>query len=206
MSTRAMLQDMADSKDVRRRATYEDVLQAPEHMVAEIVDGELFLSPRPAYRHAIAGTALAMVLGPRFQYGENGPGGWWFLIEPELHFGEDVVVPDIAGWRGNAPGVEDGKDIPFFSTPPDWLCEVQSPSTARLDRTKKIGVYGREHVRYVWMMVPLKKTLEVFALRGSELVVETVYTGENHVRAAPFEAVELSLERFWPASLDAGER
>src|SRR5258708_465350 len=90
--TRAMLHQMADSKDVRRRATYEDVLQAPEHMVAEIIDGELFLSPRHAYRHAIAGSALPASLIPRFQYAEGGPGGWWFLIEPELHFGDDVLV------------------------------------------------------------------------------------------------------------------
>jgi Uma2 family endonuclease len=201
-----MLHDMTDSKDVRRRATYEDVLQAPEHMVAEIIDGELFLSPRPAYRHAEAGSALPALLKPRFQWAEGGPGGWWFLNEPELHFGEDVLVPDIAGWRGTAPAVEDGKDIPFFTTRPDWLCEVPSPSTATLDRTKKLGVYARAHVPHVWIMAPLTKTLEVFVLRGSELVVDATYSGDGLVRAAPFEAVEISLERFWPPASDAGQR
>jgi Uma2 family endonuclease len=201
-----MLHDMADSKDVRRRATYEDVLQAPEHMVAEIVDGELFLSPRPAYRHATAGMALGGWMWSRFQRAEAGPGGWWFLIEPELHFGDDVLVPDIAGWRGEAPGVADGKDIPFLTTTPDWLCEVLSPSTAKLDRTKKLGVYGREHVSHVWFVEPLKKTLEVFVHRGAALAVDAVYSGDGLVRVAPFEAVEFGLDLFWPATLDAGER
>jgi Uma2 family endonuclease len=200
-----MLHDMTDSKDVRRRATYEDVLQAPEHMVAEIIDGELFLSPRPAQRHAIAGFVLGGWLWSTFQRAGSGPGGWWFLGEPEFHFGDNVLVPDIAGWRGRMPGLADGEDIPFQTTPPDWLCEVLSPSTERLDRTKKLGVYGREHVSHVWFVAPLKKTLEVFVLRGSELVVDAIYSGDGLVRVPPFEAAEFSLDLFWPPALDADQ-
>ena len=65
--------------DVRPRATYQDVLDAPPHQVAEIVDGALYTNPRPAAPHALAASALEMDLGPAFQFGRGGPGGWWIM-------------------------------------------------------------------------------------------------------------------------------
>ena len=82
-----------------RQATYQDVLDAPQHMVAEIVGGKLYTHPRPAFRHAIANSGLGILVGWPFHFGRGGPGGWWIIDEPELHLGEDIVVPDIAGWR-----------------------------------------------------------------------------------------------------------
>ena len=111
-----------------KRATYEDVLNAPENKVAEILDGELVLSPRPAPRHSVAQSSLGMMLGTPFHQGQGGPGGWWILDEPELHFGDQVLVPDLAGWRRERlPAIPEEA---FFTLAPDWVCEVLSPSTA----------------------------------------------------------------------------
>ena len=124
-----------------KRATYEDVLNAPENKVAEILDGELFLSPRPAPRHAAAASSLGGRVGGPFDGGIGGPGGWWILDEPELHFGEHVLVPDLAGWRRERmPAIP---DVAFFTLAPDWVCEVLSPSTARIDRGEKLPIYAR---------------------------------------------------------------
>lgn len=71
--------------------TYEDVLAAPAHEVAEVIDGELRLHPRPALPHAAAATALAEELGPPFKRGRGGPGGWLLLVEPELHLGGGIL-------------------------------------------------------------------------------------------------------------------
>ena len=83
----------------RRRATYQDVLDAPPNRVAEIVDGTLHMHPRPAMLHARAKSALGWKLGGPFDHDAGGPGGWWIIDEPELHLGEDILVPDVAGWR-----------------------------------------------------------------------------------------------------------
>src|SRR5512147_1666848 len=104
-----------------KRATYDDVLNAPENNVAEILDGELFLSPRPAPRHSVAESALGAVLFDPYHRGRGAPGGWWILDEPELHLGEDGVVPDIAGWRRERMGTI--PDEAYFSLAPDWACE-----------------------------------------------------------------------------------
>ena len=121
----------------RRRATYEDLMQVPDTKVAEILDGELFVSPRPASPHAYAAMAIGSRLHTSF-HGDGdadqpaGPGGWWLVFEPELHFGDDVLVPDIAGWRRER--MPSFPSVPYFTLAPDWVCEVISPSTGRIDR------------------------------------------------------------------------
>ncbi len=190
-----MLQRVADSKEPRRRASYDDLIAVPEHLVAEIIDGELITSPRPASRHALAGSSLGDELVSPFQKARGGPGGWWILNEPELHFGVDVVVPDLAGWRHER--MQNFPDVKFFTLAPDWVCEVLSPSTERIDRSKKLGIYARERVAHVWLLDPIDKTLEVFVLQRSEWVLRAVYSGHDKIRAVPFDAIEIELALLW---------
>jgi Uma2 family endonuclease len=183
---------MARSKP---RATYDDLLKLPEHVVGELIDGELFVSPRPALPHAHVASVLGVDLGGPFDRGRGGPGGWWILFEPELHFGADVLVPDLAGWRRERlPRVPRGAALELA---PDWVCEVVSPSTARLDRTRKMNVYARVKVPYLWLIDPLAMTLEIFRLEGERWVLFSTHAGAEKVRAEPFAAVELDLGSWW---------
>ena len=126
------------AKLLKTGATYDDLRDVPDNYVAEMFDGELYASPRPALPHARAATVLGVELGGPFDRGRNGPGGWVILDEPELHFGNDVLVPDLAGWRrGRLP------ELPadaFMTLAPDWVCEVLSPSTEAIDRRKKLRI------------------------------------------------------------------
>ena len=179
-----------------KRATYEDVLNAPENKVAEILDGELFLSPRPAPRHAVASSRLGSILGGSFdEGGGDGPGGWWILDEPELHFGEQVVVPDLAGWRRERMPLI--PDEAFFSLAPDWVCEVLSPSTERADRGRKLRIYAEAGVAHVWLVKPTDHTLEVLRLRDGAWQIDGVWEDSAVARLEPFEALELELRRLW---------
>jgi Uma2 family endonuclease len=182
----------------KRRATYEDLMQIPDTKVAEIIDGELFVSPRPAVPHARGATILGAEITSAFD-GPPGspaaPGGWWILLEPELHFGDDVLVPDWAGWRqARLPTLT---DVPFLTLAPDWVCEVVSPSTGRLDRGRKMGRYAREGVAHLWLVDPLLTTLEVYRLEAGRWVVVATHAGDAVVRAEPFDAIELRLRRWW---------
>ena len=185
-----------------KRATYDDVLSAPENKVAEILDGELFLSPRPASRHSLACSRLDRALAP-FDEGQGAPGGWLILFEPELHFGEDVVVPDLGGWRRERMPVM--QDVPFFSLAPDWVCEVLSPSTASIDRGRKLRIYAEAGVAHAWLVNPAERTLEALRLRDGAWTIVGVCSGSDAVRVEPFDAIELALERLCvdsPASPD----
>lgn len=186
---------MAMGDPARRYATYEDVLAAPPHMIAEVIDGELRLQPRPAIPHAAAATALGEELGPPFKRGRGGPGGWILLDEPELHLGADILVPDMAGWRRER--LPEMAPEPFFTLAPDWVAEVLSPSTGKYDRTDKLGIYRREGVEWVWLVDPLQRTLEVLRRDDQAWSLRGAWRDDQRARAEPFDAIELELGVLW---------
>jgi Uma2 family endonuclease len=181
----------------RRHALYDAYCAVPEHQRAEIIDGTLYVLPRPAPRHANATTALGSELHGAFQRGRGGPGGWWILFEPELQLIDlEPMSPDIAGWR-----VERMPALPetaYFTLAPDWICEVLSKSTESVDRTKKLPIYAAHGVSHVWLIDPVAKTLEVHSLGEDRRWRDVrVHEGDTRVRAEPFAAIELDLAALW---------
>jgi Uma2 family endonuclease len=180
----------------KRHATYEDLFNLPEHQVGEIIGGVLEVSPRPAKPNAHAASVLGEELGPPFRRGRGGPGGWMLLDEPELHLRKDILVPGMAGWRlERMPELVD--DVPYFTLAPDWICEVLSPSTAELDRRRKMPIYAREGVSHAWLVDPLARTLEVLRREGDKWLIVTVAGCDDKGRFEPFDAIELDLSFLW---------
>jgi len=192
-----------------RPATYDDLVALPDIQVGEIVDGELHSSPRPAPRHAEAEAAIGELLRLPYHRGRGGPGGWLILPEPELHLGSDVVVPDWGGWRRDR--MQTLPTTAYISLAPDWVCEVLSPSTAALDRSKKLRIYARENVGHGWLVDPIGRTLEVLRLDHARWTVLATHVGDEVVRAEPFLEVELNLASLWaegepPPAADGRDR
>lgn len=180
----------------RRLAVYEDLFDLPENMVGEILNGELHTHPRPAPRHARAYSSLGYVVGGPFDFGSGGPGGWWILDEPELHLGGDILVPDLAGWRRER--LPKLPETAWFELAPDWVCEILSPSTARVDRAIKRPIYAREGIPFLWLIDPDVRTLEVYQLgeTGQWLLLATLQENDS-VAQPPFAAVPFALDRLW---------
>lgn len=183
---------MAKSK---QRATYDDLKKLPEHLIGEIIDGELVATPRPGSSHSRIATVVSGELYGSFDRFSRGPGGRWFLYEPELHLHGDVLVPDIAGWRSER--VPKIPNAPAIEIAPDWVCEVLSPSTVRYDRGGKMRIYAREKVAHVWLIDPAYRTLEVLRLDGQEMKQVSIHGGEEKVSVEPFAALEIDLARWW---------
>ena len=180
----------------RRRATYQDVLDAPPHRVAEIVDGTLHTHSRPAMPHARAKSVLGWTIGGPFDHDAGGPGGWWIIDEPELHLGEDILVPDVAGWRRER--MPEYPETAYVTLAPNWVCEVLSASTRRLDLQGKRPVYAREEVRHLWFVEPTDRTLEAFELREGEWVLIAAAKDDDPISIRPFDAITFSLGDLWP--------
>lgn len=179
----------------KRPATYDDLLKVPDQFVAEILDGELYTSPRPSPRHADARSGLGGALRGPFDRGRGGPGGWRILDEPEIHLAADVVVPDLAGWRRERlPSIPDEA---FIAVAPDWICEVLSPSTVSIDRVKKLAIYARERVAHAWLIDPIARTVEILRLDTGGWLIVATFSDLDVVRAEPFEAIELDLSLLW---------
>ena len=181
----------------QRLATYEDLLAVPEHLVAEIINGRLVTHPRPSPRHAWAASSLGDELVSPFQKGRGGPGGWIILDAPELHLAQQVLVPDLAGWRRER--LASLPDTPYFDLAPDWICEVLSISTARADRAEKMPIYAAESVSFLWFVDPQVQTLEVYSRHqnGHWLVLATL-EGADQVCQPPFDAITFDLGALWP--------
>ncbi len=186
------------AETAKRRATYEDILALPEHLVGEIIGGELYTQPRPAPKHAWSHSVLGGSLGEFFGWGSGGPGGWWIIDEPELHIDGDILVPDLAGWRRERMPVL--PDTAWFEVVPDWVCEVLSPSTARIDRSLKMPLYARWGIPHLWLVDPELRMLEVYALEKGYWCLLTTLKDDDPVRQPPFEAAEFPLDRLWAGS------
>lgn len=181
---------------VHPKATYQDVMDAPPNMTAELIGGQLYLHPRPAKPHTFSASALGAELNMMFGRKKTGHGGWWIMSEPEIHLGEDVVVPDIAGWlRSEVP--EFSLDTAYFTTSPTWICEVLSPGREPHDRTKKLQIYGKSGVKFAWLVHPTEHTLEVYAYEAGRWVEQTKFTDNARVQAVPFQIHPLELEELW---------
>lgn len=164
----------------------------PDHLVAEILEGEPYATPPPSAPHALAASALGALLGP-FQSGRGGPGGWWMLDAPEQHLVADVVVPDLAWWhRSRLPQIP---DAPAITVAPDWVCEILSPSSEAMDRVPKLAIYLRERVSHVWFVNPRSFTLEVLRRAEGHWILVATHDGDQIVHADPFDAVPLELFR-----------
>ena len=179
----------------RKPATYEDLMKLPEDRIGEIVDGDIYASPRPGAPHSECAFELSLDLGTAFRRGRGGPGGWLFLFEPELRLLEDTLVPDLAGWRRERlPSVP---DTPAVTLAPDWVCEILSPSTERLDRVRKLPAYARHGVGHAWLVNRSTRTLEVYRREGTSWVLAATHADDAIVRAEPFDAIEIDLLRLW---------
>jgi len=177
---------------------YESLEALPEGVTGEILNGQLHTHPRPSSRHAYAAVRIDRSVGRGYDDGIDGPGGWWILVEPEVHFvrNMEVAVPDLAGWRRERmPYLPEGHRIEVV---PDWICEILSPSTASKDREIKLPLYAYYEVQYAWLIDPAKRTLEAYRLDADTWIEIGRFADTNQVAVPPFEAMSLDLGAFWP--------
>ena len=177
-------------------ATYDDLLTVPEHLVAEIIHGQLHTHPRPAPRHARASSSLGMEVGSPYDKGRGGPGGWWILDEPEVHLGGNVLVPDLAGWKRER--LPELPETAWFEVAPDWVCEVLSPSTARIDRAEKMPIYAEQGVKHLWLIDPDLQTLEAYELHDGQWLLLVTLDDDKPVSVRPFDEITFPLSSLWP--------
>lgn len=173
---------------------YRRLSALSEDVRAEIVAGEIVVSPRPRPRHVRVASRLGSRLEPPFSFDSEGPGGWVILDEPEVRFSAELRIPDLAGWR--VERYQEPEEPPYVVVP-DWVCEVLSPSTAQSDRAEKMPLYARHGVGHVWLVDPDACTLEVYRRQGELWLLVATHGGDAKVRAEPFDAIELDLAALW---------
>lgn len=179
----------------QRLATYEDLFDLPDNVIGQIIHGQLIVQPRPAPKHALANSGVLFDIGNPYHRGRGGPGGWWILYEPELHLDRHILVPDIAGWRRER--MSSLPETAYFTIVPDWICEILSPGTAKLDRISKMPIYAEQGVGWLWLIDPDIRTLEVYCLNKAHWQLEATWQDAAEVKAPPFAEIVIALNDWW---------
>jgi Uma2 family endonuclease len=184
----------------KKKASYEDLYNIPENMTGEIINGELFVHPRPARKHIYAASVLDKEIGVSYQFGRGGgPGGWIILVEPEIGLDEDILVPDLGGWRRERFPASENTN--WISVAPDWVCEILSPSTVQVDKIRKMPIYAKNGVEHIWLIDPTVRTMDVFRLESGRWFLLGSFAENDKVRAEPFQEVEIELGSLWLENL-----
>ncbi len=179
----------------KKTATYDDLHNIPENSVGQLIDGELFVTPRPSRKHIYTASTLDMRIGTPFQFGEGGPGGWVILVEPEIALGDNILVPDLAGWKKEHFPVSE--ETNWISVVPAWVCEILSPGTIRTDKARKMPLYAQHGISHLWIIDPIARTLDVFQLESGRWIVMGTFLEDDKVRAEPFHEIEIDLGNLW---------
>jgi len=190
-------QTTMNPQTARKPFLYEQLMALPEGLTGEIINGQLRTQPRPAWPHGLAGSRLGADIEGPYGRGRGGPGGWWIIDEPEVHFVLDteITVPDIAGWRRERmPSPPEGHKIRVV---PDWVCEIFSPATKSSDREEKMPLYARYDVRFAWLVDPKTHTLEAYELADAKWQPLGVFRDDDMVSVAPFDAIVIRLADLW---------
>ena len=181
-----------DGSPFKKNARYADLYTIPDNQVGEIVDGDLYTSPRPRPLHARAIGRLHQQVDRADR--DDDPDGWIILIEPEVRFGKHLLVPDLAGWR--RARMLEIPDVATIKIAPDWVCEGLSPSTAWLDKGRKREIYGKHGVGHVWYLDPAQKTIDIYTLDGKSYRIVKTASDAARGTLAPF-AHKIDLASLW---------
>ena len=176
----------------RKVMSVEEFLAQDERV--ELIRGSVVEKTAPSGEHSRAQGSIDRRVGNKFDRKPGGrwPGGWWFCIEIDILFGNEILRPDICGFRRDRM-----KEPPAgraVATRPDWVCEILSPSNAKTDRVDKLQTYFAAGVPHYWLVDPLEGTLEIY--RRTDLayaLVQSGYRGQR-LKPEPFEAVEFSVD------------
>ena len=99
---------------------------------------------------------------------------------------------------GRRERMPDYPETAHVALAPDWVCEVLSVSTRRLDLHGKRPVYAREGVAHLWLVDPADRALEAFELHDGRWVLIASAKDDDPVCIRPFDAITFSLGDLWP--------
>lgn len=178
----------------RERVTVAEFLARDPDERLELIRGSVVEKASPSGEHSSAQAGIVRRVGSSFDRKPGGrwPGGWWFFVELNVQLGTDVLRPDVCGYRRERLAQKPSGRV--VTVAPDWVCEVLSPSNAKLDRVEKLQAYFAAGVGHYWLLDPLEGSLEVF--RRTDLayaLVQSAHRGQR-LRPEPFEAMEFSVD------------
>ncbi len=173
----------------RPRKSLQDYLALPDDVRAELIDGELYMTPAPRPVHQRVGFRLGRAVARLVEGAELGE---VFVAPVDVHLPTgDIVQPDIV-WIA-ADQMEILKDDGVHGVP--RLCvEVLSPSHPERDRLVKRDRYARSGVPEYWIVDPDSGEIEVFVLTNGRYEPAGWFRGDATLRSQVLPGLALEIE------------
>jgi Uma2 family endonuclease len=176
---------------VDTRLTYDDFCLLPEDgKRREIIEGELFVTPSPLTLHQRIVMRLSVYL---WQFVDQHQLGEVFAAPFDVVFSDfDVVEPDLLYISNARAGFLTNKNV---QGAPDLIVEVLSESTARMDRSVKLKLYGRHGVQEYWIIDPVGPSAEIYRRGEAGLDLAAKLSAADALMSPLFPGFSLSLRK-----------
>jgi Uma2 family endonuclease len=176
----------------RPRKTVEDLWALGEDVRAELIDGEIYVTPAPIEPHQRAVTALIVALSLHIR---GGAGGQVYTAPFDVHLPTgDVVQPDVIWVSPARAGIV--RECVYGA--PDLLVEILSPSNSERDRIVKRSLYARSGVREYWIVDPEARGVEVFVLEAGAFVPAGWFTSGTSVVSKVLPGLSVPVDEVCP--------
>lgn len=171
----------------RPRSTVEDYLALPDDTLAELIDGELYVTPAPSPNHQDVVLSLCLHLRGFVEANELGR-AYVSPVDVYLPSG-DIVQPDVIFIRKERMHI--AKDA--IRGVPDVAIEVVSPSRPERDRFVKKQLFANNGVPEYWIVDPSARSIEIFVLEGDAYAPAGWFTDTATVVSPSLEGLRIPL-------------
>ncbi len=181
--------------------TYADYLRLPADERYEIINGKLRkMSPSPSFTHQEISGDLFFLL--KMALSQSKPEKCKIVSAPidviltdkgeELDKAKNIIQPDIV-----VVCDEDKITNQGIVGAPDFIIEVVSPSSIKIDTIEKFKLYERYGVKEYWIVFPSEKVIQAFLHNGSNFELKDVYTQQDKARSYIL-GVEFDMSKVFP--------
>ncbi len=163
--------------DLAKEKTYtiDDIYALPEGQRAELIDGKMYTMAPPRTIHQRISGALYTAI---YQHIKSRKGAYEVFAAPFAVFlnkdDKNYVEPDISVICN-----KDKIDEQGCNGAPDWVIEIVSPSTSRMDYGIKLFKYRTAGVREYWIINPSTHTVNVYDFEND--AATTQYTFDDEI-------------------------
>jgi Uma2 family endonuclease len=172
-----------------------EVLPQSEGTRYELIDGELFVTRAPHWKHQQIIEKISRALG---SWSESTNAGITIPSPGIVPSNSDSVIPDVV-WVSNERLKEIEDEAGHFTGFPELVVEVLSAgeTNIRRDKQAKLKLYSQGGVQEYWIIDRFNQQLEIYRPMNGQLTLKAILTVTDHITSPLLPNFSLSLERIF---------
>lgn len=181
----------------KKHYTINDILALPEGKRAELIEGEIFYMAAPSRKHQEIVSFFTKIIGNYIDEAEGScrvyPAPFAVFLKTEEDDSEynNYVEPDIS-----VICHPDRLDDKGCKGAPDWIIEIVSPASRKMDYYLKLSLYQMNGVREYWIIDPERKIVIVYDF--DHMAPAALYRLTDKIKVGIYDKLEIDLNNIRP--------